>query len=53
MDAREQTMGDDDKELTEDEQKSLFPADFLDGLGRAECEPDAEPTSGPGSRPGP
>ena len=42
MDAREQTMGDDDKELTEDEQKSLFPADFLDGLGRADCEPDAE-----------
>jgi hypothetical protein len=39
-DARKQPMGDDDKELTEDEAKSLLLA--LDDLESTECEPDAE-----------
>jgi hypothetical protein len=41
-DAREQTMGDDDKELTEDEINRLFSADFLYDSEPTECESDAE-----------
>ena len=35
-------MGDDDKELTEDEINRLFSADFLYDSEPTECEPDAE-----------
>jgi hypothetical protein len=40
-DARKQPMGDDDKELTEDEINRLFSADFLYDSEPTECEPDA------------